>query len=105
MTAAPILDSRVRVTLADGRTHERPACVFGPLAVAMHRDGDVISWIVVHLASGCEIRDAATASGTQAMVLVGALLALPIDWYLISPIASKRDTVSRTLASVKAVLA
>lgn len=53
---------------------------------------------------GCESRDAATASGTQAMVLVGALLALPIDWYLISPIASKRDTVSRTLASVKAVL-
>lgn len=105
ISPAAILSDRVTVTLPDGRIKERPACVFGPLAVAMHRDGDVTSWIVVHVASGREISEAAVSSGTHAMVMVGALLALPIDWRLQNPLeAGSRMVIAVALHHIKELL-
>lgn len=104
ISPAAILGERVPVTLADGRSVSRPATVFGPLAVALARDGDVTEWMVIHLASGREITEARSDNGLHAMAHVGALLALPIDWYLITPPAGWRLQAAAALAAVQAGL-
>lgn len=103
MTAAPILNERIDVRLGNGCTTQRPACVFGPLAVTLQRVGDTTHWIVVHVPSGAEITAAASPSGTEAMVMVGALLALDVDWYRYAPIVTDqhRDQVVATIARVR----
>jgi hypothetical protein len=105
ISPAALFNGQVEVATVNGRAKSMAAFVAGPLAVALHRGADRDTWVVIHIASGCEIEAAAADDGMRALLHMGALLALPIDWKSPAPFtAGMRRMCEATLATLRGAL-